>query len=135
MKLKLKILTSFLLLSSASFSQTDTSRVCLPYQTAKKVAIDLIEGDRAKQELSLTKEVLNLTNTKVDTQEAVITELRNKEEIYLDQLKVKDQQLTVCTEYNKAADKKIKRLTVTKKVLAFSVGFMTVVALVGFIAH
>ncbi|NBW21502.1 MAG: hypothetical protein EBR82_77445 [Caulobacteraceae bacterium] len=64
-----------------------------------------------------------------------IDDTYNKEEIYLDQLKVKDQQLTVCTEYNKAADKKIKRLTVTKKVLAFSVGFMTVVALVGFIAH
>ena len=119
MKLKLKILTSFLLLSLVSFSQTDTSKVCLPYQTAKKVAIDLIEGDRAKQELSLTKEVLNLTNTKVDTQEAVITELRNKEEIYLNQLKVKDQQLTVCTEYNKAADNKIKLLTINKKVLAF----------------
>ena len=135
MKLKLKILTSFLLLSLVSFSQTDTSKVCLPYQTAKKVAIDLIEGDRAKQELSLTKEVLNLTNTKVDTQEAVITELRNKEEIYLNQLKVKDQQLTVFTEYNKASDKKIKRLTITKKVLTFSVGLMTVIALVGFIIH
>ena len=95
----------------------------------------MVEGDRAKQELSLTKEVLNLTNTKVDTQNAIITELQHKEEIYLTQLRVKDEQLEICKEYNKQVDKKIKRLTITKKVLTFSVGFMTVVALIGFITN
>ena len=53
---KLIMLVSFLMLSLSSFSQVDTTKVCIPTKTARLIAKDLIRYDGCVQELKLTQE-------------------------------------------------------------------------------
>jgi hypothetical protein len=53
---KLILLISFLTLSLNSFSQTDTTKVCIPTKVARQAAKDLIRYDGCKQELELTQQ-------------------------------------------------------------------------------
>ena len=53
---KLILLISFLTLSLNSFSQTDTTKVCIPTKVARQAAKDLVRYDGCKQELKLTQE-------------------------------------------------------------------------------
>jgi len=71
MKAKLKILVGTLLLSSITFSQTDTSNqlskdstVCLPASIARQVAADLVSYDLCKEELTSTEQLNKLLNEK-----------------------------------------------------------------------
>lgn len=67
-------------------SQTDTNKICLPYETAKKIAIDLASGDSAKAELQATKEVLSMTEKKVVYKDSIITTYQQKELNYQTQI-------------------------------------------------
>jgi hypothetical protein len=71
MKAGLNILVGTLLLSSITFSQTDTSRqlskdsvVCLPVNIARQVAADLVSYDLCKEELTSTEQLNKLLNEK-----------------------------------------------------------------------
>ncbi len=132
MKLKLKILISLLLLSLTSFSQIDTSKVCLPYQTAKKVAIDLIEGDKAKVELYLTKQILQDTEKKVSLQDSITSICEEKVIICTTQLALKDQIIEKQTQEAETLAKKNKRLIITRKILSFALAVTTLTAFIGF---
>ena len=71
MKAKLKILVGTLLLSSITFSQTDTSNqlskdstVCLPASIARQIAADLVSYDLCKEELTSAEQLNELLNEK-----------------------------------------------------------------------
>lgn len=134
MKIKLKILGSLLLLSSVSFSQIDTSRVCIPYEVAQQVAIDLVQGDLAKEELKVTRGLLGLTEAKVSAKDSIISAFVIKDSLSQQYIKYQGNMISVTQTYNKSLEKQVKRLTFTKKALSFSLAVMTLVAFLGFAA-
>ena len=85
---KLKTLVVIALLSFTSFSQKDTSKVCLPYPTAQKIAIELIQKDSLDAELKLTQNVLKEIQNKVEFQDSVIVLFEKKENEYKSEIKI-----------------------------------------------
>jgi hypothetical protein len=79
---KLKILLVLLLLSSTSFSQKDTSKICFPYDKAKRIAIDLVKGDSAIAELKVVNKLVYQLNKKINSQDSVIVLYTEKEKNY-----------------------------------------------------
>ena len=86
MATKLKILLVLLLLSSTSFSQKDTSKICFPYSTAKKIAIDLVKGDSAMAELKVANKLIWQLNGKITEQDSVVKIYTEKNTNYLSQI-------------------------------------------------
>ena len=83
---KLKILLIILLLSSTSFSQKDTSKLCLDYKVAKQVAIDLVRGDLALAELEQTNILLDQLTFKFSQQDSIINVYKDKDANCLSQI-------------------------------------------------
>ena len=69
---KLTLLILLIIVSLKSFSQIDTTRVSLEEQIARLVIKDLIEGDGAKKELSITLEKVSLLNQKIVLKDSII---------------------------------------------------------------
>ena len=66
------------MLSLSSFSQVDTTKVCIPTKTARLIAKDLIKYDGCVQELKLTQEkVLKLEEREVQ-KDTIIKLLNDK---------------------------------------------------------
>jgi hypothetical protein len=85
---KLGTLISILLLSLTTFSQVDTSKICLSYTTAKSIAIDLVKGDSAKAELFKTQELLTHLQTKINEQDVIVNTYIKKEINYKEQIEL-----------------------------------------------
>ncbi len=83
---KLKILLITLLLSSTSFSQKDTSKLCLDYSVAKQVAIDLVRGDSAIAELEQTSILIEQLTFKTIQQDSIINVYKDKDANCLSQI-------------------------------------------------
>jgi len=83
---KLKILLIILLLSSTSFSQKDTSKLCLDYNVAKQVAIDLVRGDSAIAELEQTSILVEQLTFKTTQQDSIINVYKDKDANCLSQI-------------------------------------------------
>lgn len=84
---KLKILLPILLLSLTTFSQKDTNRICFDYKTAQKIAIDLVKGDAAVEELSKTQKMVFQLNEKIVEKDSIILDYNAKDSIYIKQNK------------------------------------------------
>ena len=80
-----------LILSSISFSQTDTSRICFSYSKAKLIALDLVKGDSAIAELKLANKLIWQLNKKGNAQDSLVTLYVAKEQNYIEQIKNYDQ--------------------------------------------
>jgi septal ring factor EnvC (AmiA/AmiB activator) len=85
---RLKILVVTLLLSFISFSQNDTIRICLPYLTAQKIAIELVQKDSLNAELKATQKILKETQTTLKFQDSVIVSFEKKEIEYKSEIKI-----------------------------------------------
>ena len=83
---KLKILLITLLLSSTSFSQKDTSKLCLDYKVAKQVEIDLVRGDSAIAELEQTNLLVDQLTFKTTQQDSIINVYKDKDANCLSQI-------------------------------------------------
>jgi hypothetical protein len=83
-----------LILSSISFSQTDTNRICFPYSKAKLIALDLVKGDSAIAELKIANKMIWQLNEKIDAQDSLVTLYVAKEQNYIGQVSNYDQIVT-----------------------------------------
>ena len=83
---RLKILLPILLLSSITFSQKDTSKICFDYDIAKKIAVDLTKGDSAIAELTKTNQLILELNEKSIRQDSVIKDFETKDYNYILQI-------------------------------------------------
>ena len=83
----LKILTILLLLSSTTFSQKDTSKVCFDYKTAQKIAVDLVKGDAAIEELGKTQKLVTQLKEKIVEKDSVIYDYKTKDSVCIEQNK------------------------------------------------
>jgi hypothetical protein len=106
--------------------------VCIPYEVAQQVAVDLVQGDLAKEELKLTRSLLGLTEAKVSAKDSIISAFVVKDSLSQQYIKYQDNIITATQTYNKRLEKQVKRLTFTKKALSFSLVVMTLVAFLGF---
>jgi hypothetical protein len=101
-----------------AFSQTvtqDSSKITLPYSVAKQIALDLVSGDSAKEELAVTKTVLEFTEKKVIYQDSLISGLSNKNQLYAQQIvlyKDKEQQYI---KYTKDLKKDVRKAKIKNK--------------------
>jgi hypothetical protein len=75
-----------LTLSSISFSQIDTSRICFSYSKAKLIALDLVKGDSAIAELKIANKMIWQLNEKIDAQDSLVTLYVVKEQNYVSQI-------------------------------------------------
>ena len=83
-----------LILSSSSFSQTDTNRICFSYSKAKLIALDLVKGDSAIAELKIANKMIWQLNEKIDAQDSLVTLYVTKEQNYIGQVSNYDQIVT-----------------------------------------
>ena len=83
-----------LTLSSISFSQTDTNRICFSYSKAKLIALDLVKGDSAIAELKIANKMIWQLNEKIDAQDSLVTLYVAKEQNYIGQVSNYDQIVT-----------------------------------------
>ncbi len=98
---KLKILLPILLLSSITFSQKDTSKICFDYDIAKKIAVDLVRGDSAIAELDQTNKLVYSLNQKTFRQDSIIQDFIQKDANYIIQIqnyiKIDKEQYSIIT--------------------------------------
>lgn len=131
---KLLLLSLTLILSWNSFSQIvtpirDTTRVTLSTEVARKVAVDLVEGDKAKKELELRLQEIDTLKTINFLQDSLILLKANEIESLskiVDIKTVEDQEKQQRIE---ELTKDLRKQVTLKSVFATTTG-VTVVALI-----
>jgi hypothetical protein len=68
------------MLSLSSFSQVDTTKVCIPTKTARLVVQDLIRYDGCKQEVKLLEEKIVKLDERDEQKDTIIDLLNTKDE-------------------------------------------------------
>ena len=68
------------MLSLSSFSQVDTTKVCIPTKTARLIAQDLIRYDGCKQELELTQQKVFKLQEREVQKDTIIKLLNDKDD-------------------------------------------------------
>ena len=113
------LLLSILTLNSIAFSQTvtDTSYIKIPTSVARKITLDLVNGDRAKVELISTKELLNLTEISSNMKDNVINSYTTKVELYEKQNSIHNEKEKTYIFNIKKIESKNKRLRIENKVI------------------
>lgn len=131
---KLLLLSLTLILSWNSFSQIvtpirDTTKVTLSTEVARKVAVDLVEGDKAKKELELRLQEIDTLKTINFLQDSLIllkaNEIKSLSKI-VDIKTVEDQEKQQRIE---ELNKDLRKQVTLKSVFATTTG-VTVVALI-----
>jgi hypothetical protein len=79
-------LTSFSQTVTSSKSVTDTCKVIIPCDIARKVAVDLVRGDSARAELAITQDLLEVVEAKVIMKDQIIDLHIIKEQNYNQQI-------------------------------------------------
>jgi len=115
-KLKLITLSITMLVCGRSISQTDIQKsklVCIDTTIARRIAIDLVAGDECKQEITLVKNNLLLTQYKVSLKDSVINQMEQKEYDLNDIISRKDEMLKGQEEISKTLQKQLRNQKVT----------------------
>jgi len=128
-----------LILSSISFSQIDTNRICFSYSKAKLIALDLVKGDSAIAELKVANKLIWQLNEKIDAQDSLVTLYIAKEQNYIGQVLNYDQivskQKTIITGLESDVEKLNRKNERLKKGLkwlggGFVASILTIITLV-----
>lgn len=78
-------------LTASSQVVTDTNFIKLPTPVARQIALDLVDGDRAKMELMSTQELLSLTEQRSYMKDTVINSYAIKVSAYEKQISLYDE--------------------------------------------
>jgi hypothetical protein len=100
-----------LILSSKSFSQTVTDKICFSHDKARAIAIDLTRGDSAIAELKVVNKMVWQLNEKIDAKDSTISIYVSKEKNYLKQVADYEKIVTVQDTVIKGLEKDVKDLT------------------------
>jgi len=140
MTIKLRILTVILLLNSIVFSQTDTNRICFPYPTAKRIAIDLVKGDSAIAELKYTHTLVEQYKQSLVERDSVIDTYRTKTATYIQEISLRDTTVSLqkymiyeLKKDNESANAQLNIYKTTTKYL--SVGLAGTLAVISFLFY
>jgi hypothetical protein len=100
-----------LILSSSSFSQTVTDKICFSHDKARAIAIDLTRGDSAIAELKVVNKMVWQLNEKIDAKDSTINIYIAKEKNYLKQVADYEKIVTVQDTVIKGLEKDVNDLT------------------------
>jgi hypothetical protein len=100
-----------LILSSNSFSQTVTDKICFSHDKARSIAIDLTRGDSAIAELKVINKMVWQLNEKIDAKDSTINIYIAKEKNYLKQVADYEKIVTVQDTVIKGLEKDVTDLT------------------------
>jgi len=100
-----------LILSSNSFSQTVTDKICFSHDKARSIAIDLTRGDSAIAELKVINKMVWQLNEKIDAKDSTINIYIAKEKNYLKQVADYEKIVTVQDTVIKGLEKDVTNLT------------------------
>ena len=126
-KLKLSILLTMLSFISFSQSAIDTTSIRLEEPIAKLVIKDLITGDEAKEELSITGNKIQLLEQKIVFKDSIIFNLNTQIDNVRSIVMTKDNQLGLSQELTKRLQADIKKERLKTKLVAGG-GVVTVLA-------
>jgi len=135
---KLKFLAVLLILSSPIFSQTVTNKICFPDSTAKKIAIDLVQGDSAKAELKKTKELVIQLENKNSTNQRLVNYYVEKCSNYDNQIGLYKQKEVKYTGIITGLESDVKKERKKNKILKYftiGLGTTTVISIIVGIAN
>jgi len=128
---RLILLILLVIVSLKSFSQTDTTRISLEEQIARLVIKDLIEGDGAKKELSITLEKVSLLNQKIVLKDSIINTNTQQISNYNSIVSQKDSQVMIFQDlsdklHNDLRKQKLKnKITVTTSIIVVVLMLLT----------
>ena len=100
-----------LILSSNSFSQTVTDKICFSHDKARAIAIDLTRGDSAIAELKVINKMVWQLNEKIDAKDSTINIYISKEKNYIKQVADYEKIVTVQDTIIKGLEEDVKDLT------------------------
>ena len=100
-----------LILSSSSFSQTVTDKICFTHDRARAIAIDLTRGDSAIAELKVVNKMVWQLNEKIDAKDSTINIYIAKEKNYLKQVADYEKIVTVQDTIIKGLEQDVTDLT------------------------
>jgi hypothetical protein len=100
-----------LILSSSSFSQTVTNKICFSHDKARTIAIDLTRGDSAIAELKVVNKMVWQLNEKIDAKDSTISIYIAKEKNYIKQVADYEKIVTVQDTVIKGLEKDVNDLT------------------------
>ena len=119
------------IVSLKSFSQTDTTRISLEEQIARLVIKDLIEGDGAKKELSITLEKVLLLDQKIVLKDSIINTNTQQITNYNSIVSQKDSQVMLFQDlsdklHNDLRKQKLKnKMTITTNIIVVVLMLLT----------
>ncbi len=100
-----------LILSSNSFSQTVTDKICFSHDKARAIAIDLTRGDSAIAELKVVNKMVWQLNEKIDAKDSTISIYVSKEKNYIKQVADYEKIVTVQDTIIKGLEDDVTELT------------------------
>lgn len=100
-----------LILSSISFSQTVTDKICFSHDKARAIAIDLTRGDSTIAELKVINKMVWQLNEKIDAKDSTINIYIAKEKNYLAQTATYEKAMAVQDQVIKGLEKDVTDLT------------------------
>ena len=112
-KMKKILLMLLLVLPVMAFSQkgnVDTTTICIPYDVAKQIALDLNRLDSLTAVHKLTITELFQTQKKVDVQGIIITTMEQKEKNYELQIEKEKEKFGIVETQNQDLRKEVKKL-------------------------
>ena len=112
-KMKKILLMLLLVLPVMAFSQkgnVDTTTICIPYDVAKQIALDLNRLDSLTAIHKLTITELFQTQKKVDVQGIIITTMEQKEKNYELQIEKEKEKFGIVETQNQDLRKEVKKL-------------------------
>ncbi len=127
---KLGLWIILIMMSFTSFSQNaiDSTSIRLEKPIVKLVIKDLITGDDAKSELSLTTNKINLLERKILLKDSVIFNLNSKIDNIRSIVMTKDDQLVLSQELSKRLERDLKKQKLKTR-LTLGAGVATAVAI------
>ncbi len=131
---KLRLLIILMMTSFISFSQNDTSTqsIQLEKPIVKLVIKDLITGDDAKSELSLTNKKISLLEQKIILKDSVIFNLNTQIDNVRSIVMTKDDQLVLSQELATRLEKDLKKQKLkTRLTLGAGVAAAVAILLIG----
>lgn len=118
---------------SQSVTIKDTCKVSIPCTTAKKIAIELVQGDSAKAELAATQTLLQTTEEKIQFKDSIIQTYVEKNQNYAQQISLYKEKESKYIFIVSDLEKDNKKLRKTTKVLTGTVGVLVLTTVIGFL--
>lgn len=100
-----------LILSSNSFSQTVTDKICFSHDKARSIAIDLVRGDSAIAELKVINKMVWQLNEKIDAKDSTINIYVAKEANYIKQVAAYEKTVAIQDTIIKGLEQDVTELT------------------------